>query len=245
MDGAGGDSVPPLQLSLRRVELRHRHVGGDVVRGAALLGYGHPRCKRTRLRSFSQSLSFLQPLTFMSFSFCLLCLMLFLSSSTTFIFLFSFCCAITAHLLGRHPFKATAFICPCDSLCSPFSNSDTHTLWHTQALAHAGRAVWSPEFCLGVKAEREGLFKGPSKRVCTFKSPRQRDQSESLFILHAAAFPSTPCSPLKLQLNYTTLLQCLMFTEEMASKITSTIVTNWKQYSVPPKSQPRSFADFF
>lgn len=39
LDSPRSHPVPEVHLSQRRVELWHRHVGGDVVRGAALLGH--------------------------------------------------------------------------------------------------------------------------------------------------------------------------------------------------------------
>ena len=42
MDGPGGDPVPEVHVVQRRVELRHRHVGGDVVRREAILGHEQP-----------------------------------------------------------------------------------------------------------------------------------------------------------------------------------------------------------
>lgn len=42
VDRARGHPVPPLLLGLRRLELRHRHVGGHVLRREALLGHGQP-----------------------------------------------------------------------------------------------------------------------------------------------------------------------------------------------------------
>lgn len=43
MDGPRGHFLPQVHLGQRRVELRHRHVGGDDVRRAALLGAVEPR----------------------------------------------------------------------------------------------------------------------------------------------------------------------------------------------------------
>lgn len=45
VDGAGGHRLPQVHLGQRRLELWHRHVGGDVVRGEALLGHVQPRRK--------------------------------------------------------------------------------------------------------------------------------------------------------------------------------------------------------
>jgi len=42
VDSAGSHRVPEVHVSLRRLELRHRHVGGHVVRRAALLDVVQP-----------------------------------------------------------------------------------------------------------------------------------------------------------------------------------------------------------
>lgn len=46
LDGPGGHFLPQVHLRQRRVELRYRHVGGDDVRRAALLGAVEPRGRR-------------------------------------------------------------------------------------------------------------------------------------------------------------------------------------------------------
>lgn len=53
VDRSRGHSVPSLLLSLGRLELRHRHVGGHVLRREAVLGHGQPGREFLRL-SFSQ-----------------------------------------------------------------------------------------------------------------------------------------------------------------------------------------------
>lgn len=45
VDSARGHRLPQVHLGQRRLELRHRHVGGDVLRGEALLGHVQPRCE--------------------------------------------------------------------------------------------------------------------------------------------------------------------------------------------------------
>lgn len=45
LDGSRGDCLQEVHLSQRCVELRHCHVGGDVVRRAAVLGHEQSRCK--------------------------------------------------------------------------------------------------------------------------------------------------------------------------------------------------------
>lgn len=42
LDGSGGHFLPEVHLGQRCVELRHRHVGGDDLWGAALLGAVEP-----------------------------------------------------------------------------------------------------------------------------------------------------------------------------------------------------------
>lgn len=45
LDGSWGHRLQEVHLSQRRVELRHCHVGSDVVRRAAVLGHEQSRCK--------------------------------------------------------------------------------------------------------------------------------------------------------------------------------------------------------
>lgn len=45
LDGSGGHRVQEVHVGQRRVELRDRHVGGDVVRREALLGDVQSGCK--------------------------------------------------------------------------------------------------------------------------------------------------------------------------------------------------------
>lgn len=45
MDSSGGHPVQEVLLSQRRLELRHRHVGSDVVWRAALLGDVQSGCE--------------------------------------------------------------------------------------------------------------------------------------------------------------------------------------------------------
>lgn len=45
LDGSGGDRIQEVHLSQRRVELRDRHVGGDVIRRETVLGDVQSRCK--------------------------------------------------------------------------------------------------------------------------------------------------------------------------------------------------------
>lgn len=45
LDGSGGDRIQEVHLGQRRVELRDRHVGSDVVRREAILGDVQSRCK--------------------------------------------------------------------------------------------------------------------------------------------------------------------------------------------------------
>lgn len=45
LDSTRGDSFPKIYVSLRRVELWHRHVGGHVFWRKALLGHEQPGCK--------------------------------------------------------------------------------------------------------------------------------------------------------------------------------------------------------
>lgn len=45
VDGTRGHRVQEVHLGERRVELRHRHVGGDVIWREALLGHVQPGCK--------------------------------------------------------------------------------------------------------------------------------------------------------------------------------------------------------
>ncbi len=44
MDGPGGHSVQEVHISLRCLELRSRHVGSHVIRGAAILELVKPGC---------------------------------------------------------------------------------------------------------------------------------------------------------------------------------------------------------
>lgn len=48
LDGPRSHPVPEVYLGQRRVELWYRHVGGDVLRGAALLGHDQSGCKSLR-----------------------------------------------------------------------------------------------------------------------------------------------------------------------------------------------------
>ena len=43
-------------ISQRCVELRHRHVGSDVIRRAAILGHEQPGCKKNYLQGLRVSL---------------------------------------------------------------------------------------------------------------------------------------------------------------------------------------------
>lgn len=45
LDSTGSHPVPEIHLGQRCVELWHCHVGGDVLRGTALLGHDQPRRK--------------------------------------------------------------------------------------------------------------------------------------------------------------------------------------------------------
>ena len=50
MDRSGGHLLQKVFLCQRRVELRHRHVGSDVLWGAALLGDVQSRCEQANLQ---------------------------------------------------------------------------------------------------------------------------------------------------------------------------------------------------
>lgn len=54
MDSSGGDRLQEVYIGQRRLELRHRAVGGDVVRGTAVLGDVQSGCECCTQINFPQ-----------------------------------------------------------------------------------------------------------------------------------------------------------------------------------------------
>lgn len=51
VDRSGGHRIQEVYLSQRRVELRHRHVGGDIIRRATLLGDVQSGCESSHTKT--------------------------------------------------------------------------------------------------------------------------------------------------------------------------------------------------